>query len=91
MSKEALVAALSEKTGFTKTSTREFLGALPGVLKELILGAGEEGVRLNDIGTFKLKTRAARTGRNPQTGATVAIPAKVAISFKPAKNFKDNL
>lgn len=53
----------------------------------LILGAAVagDGYRLAGFGTFKAKTTAARTGRNPRTGEAVEIPARTSLAFKPAK------
>lgn len=48
-------------------------------------------VQLTGFGTFSVSERAARMGRNPQTGATVEIPAKTTPKFKPGKTFKDNI
>lgn len=48
-------------------------------------------VQLTGFGTFSASERAARVGRNPQTGETVEIPAKVTPKFKPGKTFKDNI
>jgi nucleoid DNA-binding protein len=45
-------------------------------------------LRIHDFGIFSIKERAARTGRNPQTGEAVAIPAKQVLSFKPSKSAK---
>jgi len=49
----------------------------------------EEEVKIADFGSFKTTKRAARVGRNPATGEEVNIPAKNAVSFKPAKALKD--
>jgi DNA-binding protein HU-beta len=86
MSKEALVGKLSDATGFTKKSAGEFLDVLPKVLRTMLsFGA----VRINHLGTFEIKVRGARTGRNPQTGEPVSIPEKKILTFKPAKTMKE--
>ena len=48
-------------------------------------------VQLLGFGTFEVKERAARTGKNPATGATIEIPASKAPAFKPGKAFKDSV
>lgn len=48
-----------------------------------------EDVRLVDFGTFSKQLRAARKGRNPQTGEPIDIPESYAVKFKPGKHFKD--
>jgi len=50
-----------------------------------------EGVRLPGIGSFSVVQRAARTGRNPQTGKTITIPARKAVKFSVAKGLSDGL
>lgn len=81
-----LVDSIHEELGLTKAKTKETLElALRKIQTEA--NAGNE-VRLYNFGTFKLKQRAARKGRNPQTGAPMDIAASSAISFKPAKNKK---
>jgi len=48
-------------------------------------------IRLPELGTFKMKTRKARTGRNPQTGKTIKIAAKKVVSFKAGKSLSESL
>jgi len=86
MSKEALVQALCDNTNSTKKACKGFLQALPRVIVKL---AKQGPIRIFDLGTFTVKTRAARTGRNPQTGAPVDIPAKTFLSFSPTAGLKD--
>lgn len=56
-------------------------------LQELLLNTGE--VKVTDFGTFKVKERAARKARNPQTGEEMDVPATKVATFKPAPKFKD--
>ena len=51
--------------------------------------ASGDSVRFVDFGTFSVKERSARVGRNPQTKEEIQIPATRAVAFKPAKAFKD--
>ncbi|MBD3295944.1 MAG: DNA-binding protein HU [Candidatus Omnitrophica bacterium] len=48
-------------------------------------------IRLPELGTFQMKTRKARTGRNPQTGKSIKIPSKKTVTFKAGKNLKESL
>ncbi|MFH1837248.1 MAG: HU family DNA-binding protein [Candidatus Omnitrophota bacterium] len=48
-------------------------------------------IRLPELGTFQIKTRKARKGRNPQTGKTINIPAKKVVSFKSGKSLKTSI
>ncbi len=64
-------------------------GIKPEVLKSVVEAiqavAATESVVIKGFGTFKTVTRAARSGRNPQTGAAIQIPAKTALTFKASK------
>jgi len=82
-SKDKLASDLADLRNVSKASAAETIDAL----FNLITGAVEAGekVTLRGFGTFEMKTRAARTGRNPQTGLPVEIPAKTALTFKAAK------
>ena len=87
MNKKELVAAIAEKTGETKTKTEEILNAVVDVISEELTSGGD--VVLYGLGKFGVRERAARNGRNPQTGASISIPASKAPSFKAAKALKD--
>jgi nucleoid DNA-binding protein len=82
-SKDKLASDLADLRDVSKASAAETIDAL----FNLIRGATEAGekVTLRGFGTFALKTRAARTGRNPQTGLPVEIPASTTLTFKAAK------
>ena len=87
MNKKELIAAIAEKTNFTKKDTALTLDAFIDVVVEA-LSNGEE-VKVAGFGTFTTIERAAREGRNPQTGETMTIEAKVAPKMKWAKAVKD--
>jgi len=53
--------------------------------------AKDRVIRLPELGTFKMKTRKARTGRNPQTGKAIKIPSKKVVTFKGGKNLSTSL
>ena len=53
--------------------------------------AKDRVIRLPELGTFQMKTRKARTGRNPQTGRSIKIPAKKVVAFRSGKNLKESL
>lgn len=87
MNKTELVAAISEKTELTKKDSEKALKALIDVVAEE-LKKGEK-VQLVGFGTFEVSERAARTGKNPQTGAEIKIDACKAPKFKAGKALKD--
>ena len=89
MNKTELVAAVAAKTGLTKKGTEETLNAFEEVV-EAELKKKDGKVQLIGFGTFEVKSRKARTGRNPQKpGETIKIPASKAPVFRAGKAFKD--
>ena len=89
MNKTELIAALANKTGLSKKDAEGAVKAFTEVVAEE-LKKGEK-VQLVGFGTFEVTKRAARQGRNPQTGATMKIKASKAPKFKAGKAFKDAL
>ena len=87
MNKTELVAAISEKTELTKKDSEKALKALIDVVAEE-LKKGEK-VQLVGFGTFEVSERAARTVKNPQTGAQIEIASCKAPKFKAGKALKD--
>lgn len=87
MNKAELVAKMAEAGGITKVQAEKalggFIGAVEGALK-----AGDK-VSLVGFGTFSVAHRAARTGRNPQTGKEIKIAAKANGKFTPGAGLKD--
>ena len=89
MNKAELVAAIAEKTELSKKDSEKALKAFTDVVTEE-LKKGEK-IQLVGFGTFEVVERAAREGRNPQTGAVMNIPASKAPKFKAGKALKDTV
>ena len=87
MNKTELIAAIAENSELSKKDSEKALKAFVDVIAEE-LKKGEK-VQLVGFGTFEVSERAAREGRNPQTGSTMVIPASKSPKFKPGKAFKD--
>ncbi len=87
MNKTELVAAMAEKAELSKKDSEKALKAFIDVVSEE-LQKGEK-IQLVGFGTFEVSERAARTGKNPQTGAEIKIPASKAPKFKAGKALKD--
>jgi len=87
MNRSELVAAIAEKTGSSKKAADDSLRALIEVVSEELKNDGK--VQLVGFGTFEIRKRAARKGRNPQTKEEIKIPASKAPVFKAGKAFKD--
>jgi len=89
MSQQQLIDDLAEATQLPKASIKAVLKSLPDVLAAQIKASDNQAATLPGIGTVKLVTRKARTGKNPATGAAIQIPEKIVPSVKPLKAFKD--
>lgn len=89
MNKTELVAAIAEKAGLSKKDAEGAVKAFTDTVAEQ-LKAGEK-IQLVGFGTFEVAERAARTGKNPQTGEAIKIPASKAPKFKAGKALKDAL
>ena len=87
MSFEHLKAAVAARAGLSKAQTDQALTAFIEHL-QTTLGQGDK-ISLPGVGQFEVAERAARQGRNPQTGETINIPASKAVKFKAGKALKD--
>ena len=87
MNKTELVAAMAEQAGISKKDAEAALKAFTDTVSKELKRGGK--VHLVGFGTFETSTRAARTGRNPQTGKEMKIKASKAPKFKAGKALKD--
>ena len=87
MNKTELIAAIAAKTGETKKIADAVVNAFVEVIEENL--AKGEKVQLVGFGSFEVRKRAARKGRNPQTKEEIKIPASKAPVFKAGKALKD--
>ena len=83
MNKTELVANVAEKAGLTKKDAEKAVNALFSSIEEALVK--KDKVQMIGFGTFEVKARAARTGRNPQTGDEIKIPASKNPVFKAGK------
>lgn len=90
MNKTQLIDQIQAKLGVdaTKKCAEAALKAVLGAIGESVL---QEKVQIIGFGTFEMKTRPARTGRNPQTGESMQISASSSLSFKASSNFKKSV
>lgn len=87
MNKTELVSVLAETSGVTKKDAEKVLGAFINVVGDT-LKKGDK-IQLVGFGTFEARKRAAREGKNPQTGAKIKIAASTVPAFKAGKALKD--
>lgn len=86
MNKGTMIDQIAGKTGLTKKAVSDVLeGFMDAVMSSVKKG---DSVTLTGFGTYKASKRQARTGRNPQTGATIKIPARTVPVFRAGKEFK---
>lgn len=89
MNKFELVEAIAKEVETTKATAGAMLDAFINIVTKVLKKKGE--VRLVGFGTFTTAKRKATTGRNPQTGAAIKIPASIQPKFKAGKPLKDAL
>ncbi|MEJ9227240.1 MULTISPECIES: HU family DNA-binding protein [Priestia] len=87
MKKAELIDAVATKSELTKQDTKKAVDALFETISNTL--AKEEKIQLVGFGTFEVRERAERTGRNPQTGEEMTIPTSKAPAFKPGKELKE--
>ena len=87
MNKAELIDAVAEATGLGKGEATAATDAVLNSIVKTLAGGGQ--VSLTGFGTFNVRERAARAGRNPQTGETIQIKASKSPGFKAGKAFKD--
>ncbi len=89
MNKQEFVNAIASESGLSKTDTEKAINATTEAIKNAL--AKGESVQLIGFGTFSISERAARTGRNPQTGKEIQIAAKKVAKFKPGKALDESI
>lgn len=89
MNKTDLIDKIAAKTGATKKDVGAILDAYFATVSDAL--AAGDSVQIIGFGTFSVKKRAARTGRNPLTKATIQIPASKHVAFAAGKGLKDKL
>ena len=87
MKKTELIAAVAEKAGLQKKDADKAISAITSVIMEAV-AAGDK-VQIVGFGTFEVRTRCARKGRNPRTKEPIDIPASKLPVFKAGRSFKE--
>ena len=89
MNKTELIAAVAEKASISKKDADSAVNAVIDTIVEAL--AAEEKVQLVGFGTFAVRARGARQGRDPRTNSPITIPASKVPAFKAGKAFKDSV
>ena len=87
LTKAELVSLVAKDTEMTKAASERILNSMIANIQEALVNG--KTIQLIGFGSFSTTKRAARTGRNPQTGKKINIPAKVVPKFKPGKNLRE--
>ena len=89
MNKREVIEAVCAELETTKSAAEETVNVVLNAIKYGV--ASDDQVSIAGFGTWSKRSRAARTGRNPQTGETMQIKASKSVGFKPAKAWKDSV
>jgi DNA-binding protein HU-beta len=89
VNKADLISVMAEKSGMTKKDSEKSLNAFIEAVEEALVE--RDKVQLVGFGTFEVRERSARKGRNPQTGEEIDIPAASVPAFKAGKALKDSI
>lgn len=87
MNKTELISAVAEKTGLSKKDADSAVNAMLNTIVDTV--AKDEKVQIVGFGTFELRNRSERQGRDPRTNSPITIPASTVPAFKAGKAFKD--
>jgi integration host factor subunit alpha len=89
LTRKDLAKAINEKMGFSQRGAGDLVDAVFDLLKKALLA--EEAVKLVQFGTFNVRKKAPRKGRNPRTGAAMEISKRSMISFRPSKIVREKI
>lgn len=87
MNKNQLIDNISEKTGMTKKDVETVVNGMLDEVTDAL--SSKDKVQFVGFGTFETRERSSRTGRNPQTGETIEIPASTVPAFRAGNKLKD--
>ena len=89
MNKTDLIASIAESTGWTKEKAKTAVESVVGSITDALKNG--EKVQITGFGSWEVKVRAARKGRNPKTGEEIQIEEKKVTKFKPSKSLNETL
>lgn len=89
LTRKDLARAINEKLGFSKQSAGELVDTVFDCMKVDLLK--EDAIKLVQFGTFNIRKKNARIGRNPRTGDTMEICKRSMVSFKPSKGLRERI
>lgn len=89
MTKKEIVRSISEVTGLSQAKVREVVQQTFDTIVDTL--AREKRIELRNFGVFEVRKRAARKARNPKSGATIEVPEKYVVNFRPGKEMEEQM
>lgn len=89
VTRKELAASLNEKLGISRRNASEIVDTVFSTLKNTLTSG--ESIKLVQFGSFKVREKSPRRGRNPQTGESMMITKRQMIAFRPSRQLRDNL
>jgi nucleoid DNA-binding protein len=89
MTKKEMAQAIAEEMGLTQGQAKEVVQRVFDGITETLLNEGR--IELRNFGVFEVKKRKPRKARNPRTGQTVLVPAKLVVTFKPGREMEQRV
>ena len=89
MTKKDLAKAMADETGLTQSQAREVVQRVLDGITETLVNEGR--IELRNFGVFEVKQRRARRARNPRSGQTLDVPAKLVVTFKPGREMEERV
>ena len=89
ITRKELAKAINQKMGFSQRSAAVLIDQVFSALKDTLLS--EESVKLVQFGTFNVRKKSSRIGRNPRTGDTMEICPRSMVSFRPSKGVREHI
>ena len=91
LNKSQLIGEVADELSVSKADSKKYLEALMDVITNALSKGKDRKVAISGFANFEVKSRKARTGRNPQTGEAIKIPAKKVLKITPLKALKDSV
>ncbi len=89
LTRKELAESIAERLGFSQNSCSEIVDSFLSILKQELLAGGS--IKLVHFGTFSLRDKSPRNGRNPRTGDTITIRQRQTVSFRPSKQLREQI
>lgn len=89
LTRKELAESIADRLGFSQSSCSEIVDSFLGAVKEQLLSGGS--IKLVHFGTFSLRNKSPRNGRNPRTGKAITIRKRQTVSFRPSKQLREQI